>query len=1138
MPNLELDFPLRDGRKPLPGYRLRRLEMLNWGTFHEKVAVLVPDGRWTLLVGENGSGKSTAVDALRTLLVPPRSLNYNDASGEQKRRDRSRRSYVRGTFAVTSGDESGTAMPQNLRGPGEYSILLAVFANEHTNQVVTLGQVLWELNEKIEEVYAVARVDRSIRDHLGNLGPSRELKKTLRARQFEPFDSFSGYSERFRSLLGIANEVALEVFNQAIGVKEVLDINQFIRRHMLEGSDVMDFIHNRLRPHYSELDACWRAIERAQKQLDSLAPIADCHRRIQEAVARREQLERLLDAAPAYYANIQLGLRQREAETLASRLGELNVQKMELEERRRRDESERDAKLQEIAADTTQQSIHRIESQMEAAGERLRGRQQRWSELAGHLRTLERFAALETEEQFNRTREEVERQRGLLEGNRGAADDKRVNLLVEKQQAESERESLGKELQSLREKRVLIPSQFVTIREAVCTATRIHAEDLPFAGELIEVKSEFREWTGAIERLLHSFGVSLLVPERHYLVVARFINDHHLTGIRFTFHKVPPTPPRPGPLPVVDDGRVAGRLNYRDAHALAAWVRSETARRFNHLCCPDVARLKEVDYGVTREGLIRDGATRHTKDDRRSVNDATNFVLGWSLEGKVKALTAAFQVADRKASTAVQKATELGAQVKALDARLSAVTGVLSVRSFSDVDFRSVQVELSRLTEEKRQLEASSEKLLVLKGQLQAVMARLKQIQEGIDKFNKAIGSSEESQKNNSRAIDALSAMIAAHASIDPPALEGAFLEIQGDVNLTIASVGEIEGNVVARLRRQISSQEGACTKARDEMLPKMAEFLRDYPEHTSELKAETSFAPDFAALSVRIDQEQLPQHRERFERFLGENLVGDTAMFNSKLSEHEKSLRMRVGQVNSALRKIPFTDTTHVQIVVRAARGDEVPKFRAELRDCLSGGLNPAADDRLRIFGRIRELMTKFERDDVWTRRVTDARNWLEFNLRETANSDGREVNFYSASSGKSGGQKARLAFTVLASAIAAQYGLVGAANEADTFRLVVIDEAFARTDETNSQLAMELFKSLGLQLVVVNPFDAKGRIVEDYVNSFHLAVNPTGSNSKLCRASRAEYEAARIDGKIAEPRPSIVAASGPDSISYAPPG
>src|ERR1044071_8833630 len=109
MPNRELDFPLPNGSAPLPGFRLRRLEMLNWGTFHEKVAVLMADGRWTLLVGENGSGKSTAVDALRTLLVPPRLLNYNDASGDGRRpvgRDRSRRSYVRGAWASSSTIDS------------------------------------------------------------------------------------------------------------------------------------------------------------------------------------------------------------------------------------------------------------------------------------------------------------------------------------------------------------------------------------------------------------------------------------------------------------------------------------------------------------------------------------------------------------------------------------------------------------------------------------------------------------------------------------------------------------------------------------------------------------------------------------------------------------------------------------------------------------------------------------------------------------------------------------------------------------------------------------------------------------------------------------------------------------------------
>src|SRR6266700_787223 len=100
MPDAQLSTSMSSGGKPVPGFRLRRLEMLNWGTFHGKVALLTPEGRWTLLVGENGSGKSTAVDALRTLLVPPRLLNYNDASADQKRRhDRTRRSYVRGTWA-------------------------------------------------------------------------------------------------------------------------------------------------------------------------------------------------------------------------------------------------------------------------------------------------------------------------------------------------------------------------------------------------------------------------------------------------------------------------------------------------------------------------------------------------------------------------------------------------------------------------------------------------------------------------------------------------------------------------------------------------------------------------------------------------------------------------------------------------------------------------------------------------------------------------------------------------------------------------------------------------------------------------------------------------------------------------------
>ena len=63
------------------GFRLARLEVFNWGTFGGAVWALDPSGSNTLLTGDIGSGKSTLVDAITTLLVPPQRLAYNRAGG-------------------------------------------------------------------------------------------------------------------------------------------------------------------------------------------------------------------------------------------------------------------------------------------------------------------------------------------------------------------------------------------------------------------------------------------------------------------------------------------------------------------------------------------------------------------------------------------------------------------------------------------------------------------------------------------------------------------------------------------------------------------------------------------------------------------------------------------------------------------------------------------------------------------------------------------------------------------------------------------------------------------------------------------------------------------------------------------------
>jgi len=79
----------------LTGFRLERLEVYNWGTFHNRVWHYQLDSRNSLLTGNIGSGKSTLVDALTTLLVPAHRVQYNRAAGADKK-ERSLLSYVLG----------------------------------------------------------------------------------------------------------------------------------------------------------------------------------------------------------------------------------------------------------------------------------------------------------------------------------------------------------------------------------------------------------------------------------------------------------------------------------------------------------------------------------------------------------------------------------------------------------------------------------------------------------------------------------------------------------------------------------------------------------------------------------------------------------------------------------------------------------------------------------------------------------------------------------------------------------------------------------------------------------------------------------------------------------------------------------
>src|SRR6201992_1007160 len=91
------------------GFRLQYMEVFNWGTFDETIWRISPGGETSLLTGANGSGKTTFVDALLTLIVPEKKYRfYNQSSGSEKKGDRTEESYVLGGYGTMNSESTGS----------------------------------------------------------------------------------------------------------------------------------------------------------------------------------------------------------------------------------------------------------------------------------------------------------------------------------------------------------------------------------------------------------------------------------------------------------------------------------------------------------------------------------------------------------------------------------------------------------------------------------------------------------------------------------------------------------------------------------------------------------------------------------------------------------------------------------------------------------------------------------------------------------------------------------------------------------------------------------------------------------------------------------------------------------------------
>src|SRR5258708_6570185 len=263
------------------GFRLQYMEIYNWGTFDEHVWKIVPGGETSLLTGANGSGKTTFVDALLTLIVPEKKHRfYNQSSGSEKKGDRTEDSYVMGGYGSIHTENGQSSKTLYLRENKDqaYSILLAHFSNE-AEQSVTLFQVRWFSGSEMRRVFAIAHKPLHIEDDFKPFDLNGAWRRRIdqqynkgSRKQVEWFDASSRYAQRMVEVLGMQSMQALSLFNQTMGIKVLGELNEFIRTNMLEPRN-MELEFQELKKHLSTLIDAQRNIEKSEEQVRLLHPL-------------------------------------------------------------------------------------------------------------------------------------------------------------------------------------------------------------------------------------------------------------------------------------------------------------------------------------------------------------------------------------------------------------------------------------------------------------------------------------------------------------------------------------------------------------------------------------------------------------------------------------------------------------------------------------------------------------------------------------------------------------------------------------------------------------------------------------------------------------------------------------------------
>ena len=1090
------------------GYRLNYMEIYNWGTFNNRIFRIAPECNNTLLTGANASGKSTLIDALLTLLVPAKKDRfYNQSSGNERKGDRTEETYVLGNYGNIQAEGEMSTKTQQLRDKKTYSVLLASFTNNHDN-VVTLFQVRWFVNGEMKCSYGFSTKPLSIgKDFSGFNGNKGDWKKVLEKhyngnvpkKQIEFYDTIKDYKDRIISAFGLRSDKALILFNQIIGVKVLNDLDEFIRNNMLEQRD-SESEYIRLSESFATLMEAKTTIDKVKEQIAQLESIDEKAKKLEIIESTLKDLQNTRDMAVYWFA-------QKNVELANARIAKLNEElvalKQELEHlnQEKEDLKKKESELRfSIESDDVGRQIRTLKDEISRLEQKKKTRQSKLEEY--NKMALEvGFSKNPTERVFIENREKSKAKRDDCQRDLGEKNEDLRHALNEKERIEQEIKENTEIVKTLLKNKNNISGREAEIRELILQEVGAAASEIPFVGELIRVKDSEKEWENSIEKILHNFGLRLIVPEKYYKAVSEFVNSNNLRG-KIVYHRYETSSSLRG-FQNPPANCLLNKLEFNTKSPYSSWVEDAITDHYNYACVSDLDEFYLYkEKAVTIEGLIKSVHNKHEKDDRPKTSSRENYVLGWDNKEKIASIRAIVKNLQNQQTQNKEAICKIKAEIDAIEKRKEIYDDIFKLFSrFEEVNLEEPARFIQEKENRKKELEATNDKVKALQRQLEIVQGDLSKLEKDtiVEKNGEIFQIEKVDLVNANKRLSENKPIIDNLGIIDVAVFE------ENNITWLDVTFETIESKKTA-LQSDIRQKEDTAKSEKTRVEGETADLIRKFKNPSEEIiqrfkdwRSDVHALPEASSINLigeyqkfynRLVKEDLVRHEKKFDEYLQETVTNKVSAFRMFFNNWEKSIRETIEMLNKSLYGIDFNTSpvTYIQLVNSKRFNPEMADFRRELDNAIPNihETNATIDGKRVHFEQKIQPFMEHLKNEQWRRKVMDVRSWFSYKAEEFYKETGQKFKTYESMGQLSGGEKAQLTYTILGSAIAYQFGLTKDGLQAKSLRFIAIDEAFKAQDEDKARYLISLCKQLNLQLLVVTPSD-NIHIVENDISFVH---------------------------------------------------